>query len=205
MAEWWNKRTRIPYNDPSFQKIIDFYLFNCPCEIESKSKDNSQKYNKVSKRAESLREQGWIEGKLNTLLAAMKHTKSGHLEYHIVNTSTSIENEVKRIEKESTLSDEYFEMIVITERSDMNKTGSIFYYIRNALAHGSFSYIDIDGKKIYYFECSKDNTVKAQIRLREESLLKWIKDFRMSPKKLRIALEEERKQKRKNTKSKKAA
>ena len=83
MADWWDKGTKIPLNDANFQKIIDFYLFNCPCETESGSVGKgTKKYTKVSKRGTTLRAQGWTKGFLNTLLAAMKKTVSGHLEYH---------------------------------------------------------------------------------------------------------------------------
>ena len=66
---------------------------------------------------------------------------------------------------------------------------TIFYYIRNALAHGSFM---VNGD-IYSFESSKDGTTKAAIRLREETLLKWIKDVSLSPEKLKKVLQSERK------------
>ena len=197
MSEWWNKGTEIPYFDPNFQKILDFFLFHCPSEIERRENGN-KKYIKVSKRATTLREQGWIQGYLNTLLAAMKHTTSGHLEYSILKTDKNIDTETKRIKRNNTLSDVHFEMIVMTERTDMNKTSAILYYIRNAFAHGSFSTIVDNGRTVYYFESKKDNIVKAQIRLQEKTLLKWINDFSLSPKKLKQLLEEERKQKKKS-------
>ena len=68
-------------------------------------------------------------------------------------------------------------MIVFTKRSDMNITASIFYYIRNAFAHGSFSVSD----RIYYFESSKKGKVLAQIRLHEQTLVKWIELFNSKP------------------------
>ena len=80
-------------------------------------------------------------------------------------------------------------MIVIAERSDMSLTSSIFYYIRNAFAHGSFM---VDGD-VYSFESSKDGTIKAAIRLREKTLLKWIQDISVSPERLKKALQSERK------------
>ena len=128
----------------------------------------------------------------------MKHTTSGHLEYSILKTDKNIDSEVKRIERNSTLSDAHFEMIVMIDRTDMNKASAIFYYVRNALAHGSFSALVNNGRTIYYFESKKDNSVKAQIRLQEETLLKWIDVFSLSPKKLKHLLEKERKQKKKS-------
>lgn len=200
MSEWWNKQTVIPYNDPNFQKIIEFYLFQCPCEIEKK-KNKKKEFIRVSNRGITLRKQGWTNGYLNTLVASMKHTTSEFLEYHHLKTDKDVDSEARRIENNSSLSDIHFEMIIMTERSDMNKTSAIFYYIRNALAHGSFSTIFDNGRTVYYFESKKVNTVRARIRLREETLLKWIKDFSLSPKKLKKILENERKQKKKNSKA----
>jgi len=200
MAEWWDKGTNIPLNDANFQKIIDFYLFNSPCETEKGSKKKGTKaYTKVSKRANTLRSQGWTGGYLNTLLASMKHTASSRLEYHTFGNKTDIKTEIDKIEKHSTLSDKHFVLIVMTDRSDMSKTSAIFYYIRNAFAHGSFSVVKDGSKTIYYLESAKDDAVKAQIRLREETLLRWIKDFLLSPKTLKSTLADERKQ-RKNKK-----
>ena len=201
MADWWDKGTKIPLNDCNFQKIIDFYLFNCPCETESGSiGKGTKKYTKVSKRGTTLRAQGWTKGFLNTLLAAMKKTVSGHLEYHPFSEGTNIAIESDKIEISAGLFDVYFEMIVFAERSDMNKTSAIFYYIRNALAHGSFSAVSVGNRKIYYLESSKNSTVKARIRLHEETLLKWIKDVSLSPNVLRNVLKEDAKNKKKRKK-----
>lgn len=201
MSEWWDKGTTIPYKSSSFQRILDFYLFHCPCEIEKHPKNAPKEYCKVSMRATTLRAQGWTKGNLNMLLAAMKHTSSGTLEYHLYKSVADIGSEVKRIERNSSLSDDNFEMIVITERSDMSKTSSIFYYIRNALAHGSFSTMDNNGERTYYLESAKGNKINAQIRLREKTLLEWINDFELSPKKLKETLDKEKKQKKRKRKA----
>ena len=194
MAEWWKKNNKTPLMDLKFLEIIDFYLFNCPCETErGSSKKGTKEYVKVSKRANTLRSRGWTGGYLNTLLASMKHTASSHLEYHTFDSKTDIQAEVSKIEKHSTLSDKHFELIAMAERSDMNKTSAIYYYIRNAFAHGSFSVIKDKSTTIYYLESAKDDTIKAQIRLREETLLKWIKDFALSPQMLKSALADDRK------------
>lgn len=206
MDEWWNKGTSIPFNSMNFHKIIDFFLFNCPSEIEKGNKKQGTKtYEKVSQRATTLRAQGWKGGFLNTLLASMKRTTSGHLEYRVFNASRDICCEVNMIEKSVTLTDLNFEMIVISERTDMNKTSTIFYYIRNAFAHGSFSVITDNGRTIYYLESAKNSTIKARLRLREETLMKWIKDFSLSPKELKLALSQDRKQQTKKKKKKKGS
>ena len=186
MKAWWKKTDTIPLAESNFQKIIKFYLFECPCETEKgSSKKRNKSYTAVSKQGITLRQKGWTRGNLITLLSAMKRTSSGHLEYHIFSSSQDISAETYNIEKGTSLSDQHFEMIVMSERSDMSKTSSIFYYIRNALAHGSFCQVSDCGKKIYYFESIRNNKVLARIRLREKTLLNWIEDFRSSPEELK--------------------
>lgn len=202
MAEWWDKNQKIPWNDKNFQKILEFYLFNCPSETEKGKKNKGTlRYEKVSQRAKTLRQQGWTDGYLNSLFASMKHTTSGKLVYEKYKSQDNIVDKCVEIEKNSSLTDEHFEMIVFQERSDMSLTGSVFYYIRNAFAHGSFSIVGSGEKRTYYLESAKDDKVKARIRLRETTLLQWIDDFNLSPQVLKMALLEKRnirkKQKRK--------
>ena len=83
------------------------------------------------------------------------------------------------IEKNIGLSDPNFEMIIMHTRNDMSKACAIFYYIRNGFAHGLF---DVKNN-IYCFESSKNGVTKAKVRLKEETLLKWIDCFYELPKK----------------------
>ena len=190
MANWIKRYGEIPLERKNFQKILSFYLFQCPCETQKWSKkEKTIMYSRVSARGNTLRQRGWTGGHLKTLLAAMKDTTSKQLTYSHLPCNKDILSEVKAIEDNSTLSDPNFEMIVIVKRSDMTLTSSIFYYIRNALAHGSFR---VNGD-VYSFESSKDGTMKAAIRLREKTLLKWIEDVSLSPEKLKKVLQSERK------------
>lgn len=196
MPEWWDKNKKIPFHNENFVKILDFYLFHCPSEI-TKKKGTAKIYTRVSKRAKTLRSQGWIEGYANTLIACMKRNLKNPHQYCVCNSNENIAEKTEELESSCTLSDKHFEMLVITERHDMNKASAIFYYIRNAFAHASFSVITVNNRNIYYFESKKDETVKARIRLNENTLLEWIKDFSLSPAKLKALLSDERKQKKK--------
>lgn len=185
MSDWWKKGNEdLPFFNNNFQNILQFYLFNCPVEIEKgKQCNGTLEYIQVSSRAVSLRGKGWKGSALNSLLANMKHTTSKQLTYKLCHTNENIENEVKNIEKHTVLSDKQFEMIAIKKRNDMSVTGSIFYYIRNAFAHGSFS---IDNG-IYYFESSKNKEVSAQIRVREQTLLYWMDLFNSSANSIKLS------------------
>ena len=76
------------------------------------------------------------------------------------------------------MSDTNFELVVFQKRTDMSDTEAFYYYIRNAFAHGSFEIINTDSGKIYKLESGKDDSVKAQMRLKESSLKRYI-DYSM--------------------------
>ena len=196
--EWWNKKNNIPYNSKNFQSILDFYLFNCPSEIRTGNKGKGTlKYKKISQRAITLRKQGWVKGKQNTLLSEMKKTSSKQLEYYHCNTPEELSMHLLNMEKSIKLEDEHFEMIYLVQHTGMSKTSSIFYAIRNALAHGSFSVLnDKNGHAVYYFESSSMGTCKSRIRLREKTLMDWIKLFNSSAEEIRAENSKKTKEKK---------
>lgn len=177
MGEWWNKEKEIPINDQTFQKILIFYLFECPVEVNNKKQ--------VAARGKTLRQYGWIGGYAQTLLATMKRTGSNYLYYELCGAKDELKQKVAECEQSGLLGDKNFEMIIIKKHSEMNILNSIFYYIRNAFAHGSFSVIGSGNETTYYLESSKNEDIKAQIRLREQTLLKWIDYVTTKPNELR--------------------
>ena len=176
MSNWWKQAEKIPFESSNFQKIIQFYLFECPV-VHKKGKGEKQKLSKVSNRAKTLREYGWENNYLKTLIANMKKTSTERLEYKVIKIKSEIVNEYNIFEKENKLKDKDNEIIFIHKRDDMSITEAIFYYIRNAFAHGSFSIKN----KTYYLESLKDGEVTARIRLREKTLLNWIDMVKMKP------------------------
>ena len=173
MKKHYYTDTDIPFKNENFQKILTFYLFNSPCEISKGTKENKT-YIPVSKVDKTFSKQGWTDKNLNTLIAKMKNM-SNHLEYYPISSNQSINT----IEKNIGLSDPNFEMIIMHTRNDMSKACAIFYYIRNGFAHGLF---DVKNN-ICCFESSKNGVTKAKVRLKEETLLKWIDCFYELPKK----------------------
>ena len=173
MKKHYYTDTDIPFKNENFQKILTFYLFNSPCEISKGTKENKT-YIPVSKVDKTFSKQGWTDKNLNTLIEKMKNM-SNHLEYYPISSNQSINT----IEKNIGLSDPNFEMIIMHTRNDMSKACAIFYYIRNGFAHGLF---DVKNN-IYCFESSKNGVTKAKVRLKEETLLKWIDCFYELPKK----------------------
>ena len=89
-----------------------------------------------------------------------------------------VAREMKHIIKTTALSDPNFDVIVMLkrDRNEMPETEAIYYYIRNALAHGSFEFVSQrnDVEAYYLLESKQKNTVKAQMRLKESTMLKLV-------------------------------
>lgn len=190
MSDWWRKGVACPFADKNFCRIINFYLWGCPTQTVKIQKDEATKKetrikNKVSQQAITFEEQGWNGNNLNTLLSEMKKTSSKKLLYSCIGKNQDIKEAAEKAEAESNNSDINFEMIVFTEENHIGQTKTIFYYIRNSIAHGSFSRISNDGTPVYYFENKYGGKTKARIRLRERTLLHWIELFNSNASELR--------------------
>lgn len=179
MSKWIDSTYTPSLAGKNFQKIVVFYLFNCPCEIRTKEKGKT-KYRKVSSRGTTFREQGWNNDNVNKLFSAMKKASTAELPILHDFTEEDITFEAEKREKNIPLKDKNFEMVFFKKHNAMNLPSSVFYYIRCALAHGSFSIVDKNGVKTYYLESRKNGKVKARIRLREKTLLEWIDLFNSS-------------------------
>ncbi len=175
MSVWWKKGVAFPSDNQNFIKIIDFYLFNCPVLIITTKKDGAKNFEQVSKRAISFEDRDWIGGNITTLYSEITR----NITTECVSNDDSVEETRLHIEEKTTLNDPYFDMIVYKKDWRINKTKSVFYSIRNSLAHGAFSVIDNSANPVYFFENEK-NGIKAQIRLKESTLLKWIDLFNSS-------------------------
>ena len=57
--------------------------------------------------------------------------------------------------------------MAIIENTDMFRTRTLFYMIRNALAHGLFE----NKGNVYYFKAEKDKKLKALMRLKYTTLI----------------------------------
>ena len=148
----------ISYTD-NFIKIITFYLFECPVE-------------NVSARGYEFSDLGWTNYYLRMLNSMMKDvTKIEDNNWKLCNIK-DIDYNLKQIDRKK-------EYIVCNNGN--GKTKSIFYAIRNAFAHGSFE-IESNNKEVFYHLRNLDNnTLKADLYLREETLISWISLFNTNP------------------------
>lgn len=165
MASCYKKTfdNKISFNSRNFQKILEFYMFNCPVEG-------------TSFRGVGFLEHGWKGPKQfsalkKELLKAASTSLSSH--YHPCKKG-ELEKKFAEVSIVSPV-DEYCVFLKNEENTVMQ---SLFSAIRNAFAHGSFSVREytLKGNKtrIYFFSNYK-NYLKAEIVLQETTLLNWIK------------------------------
>lgn len=155
-----NVEANIPSSNPLFQSFIESFVFNCPsATVVSKKKDKNKKYKSVSARECSFRLRGITGTLLNTMTAQIKKRVEF---YQKVDNGQKVEDVFD--------SNRYDEKIVFKGNNQMSDAEVVFYYIRNAFAHGSFEYVP--DANAYKLESKRDGVVKAQILLKEDTLKK---------------------------------
>ena len=68
-----------------------------------------------------------------------------------------------------------FEFAIHTVKDGFNKTEALFYFVRNALAHGGFKISEYKGERYLVLENRQGSQLKGRAILREKSLLEWAK------------------------------
>ena len=161
----------IPLDKKRFQKIIQFYLFECPVRTRGtiskneRDQDDPQaqykfSYNKVSKRGVTFQDRNLDGPRLNVLRAAMIRVSKAAL--IAVNSQEDV---IPTAQKQL---NDY--IVIWKNEQRVSVTEGYFYCIRNALAHGDF---DVNNK-IYTFRNESGNKVKGLAKIKESSLLSWI-------------------------------
>ena len=150
------------HHTKTFDRILDFYLFNCPFVMKNQNKDKKDK-TPVSQREHTFGKYGFTGGKITSLLHSMKKD--------LAKKVYSCKNEVNSNKIPSANKSEEFIFYVPPDR--MSKTESIYYMIRNAFAHGGFKIEN----GVYFLVSKKKNKFKAIMKLKETTLLKWITEI----------------------------
>ena len=146
-------------NRQGFRTIIKFFLFECPVQYN---------YGKaVSARGISFEKRKLSNKALNSLIAAMR--RSSDISIHTVK-----DNPIAPDGKN--------EYLIVKEHSEMSVVNAYYYSIRNAFAHGSFSYEN----GIYLFENYRKGKLRAIGRIKEKTLLEWIKLCNMKVSEIKI-------------------
>ena len=174
----------IPISSKSFQKIIQFYLFETPVRTRVSTPKNKRdpndpqskykcSFKKVSKRGITFEDRGLDGPKLNIVRSAMIRVADVKL-IVVDNVEEVVEKAIK----------EKGEFIVIwRNEGNYSVTEGYYYCIRNAFAHGDF---DVDGK-VYTLKNEAGGKIKGMARLKESSLLAWIDLVNMDIEEIRKA------------------
>ena len=163
--EWWNKKD---FADSAIKRtkelweVLNFYVLNCPVIINK---------GKVSQRAKTFEDKGIQHTSLSKFLKAMKKSCDKQIVWECCTDSADIINKSERQQNNTN------EFLFFIENTVIGQTRSIFYYIRNSLAHGEFSVVKEQKKNVFYFECSNKGKTKARMKVYETTLLTWIRLF----------------------------
>ncbi|WP_019680634.1 hypothetical protein [Ruminococcus flavefaciens] len=166
MSDWWNKENNIPFEDSNFRKIECFYLYNCPVIMKNSDR--------VAQRGIDFISKGWDTNSLRRLVDEMKKNNSNPIFYHSCKPNEKVDEIMKQSEMDN---NNDFEAVILFPHSELSMAQTIFYYIRNGFAHGSFSVTGRGENRMYFFESKKSKKIKGQIRIKETTLLYWIDLF----------------------------
>lgn len=149
-CKWaFKKEVSLP-NKKVLAKLVQFYVWETPVPG-------------VSQKGKTLSEYGWKDGRLLRLQAEMRKV-SGFPDAKgkrwISTTMKNVEENLRILGRLDNY-DCSFEFAVHTVRSDLNKTSALFYFIRNAFAHGGFRINKYNGEIYYALENRQNGELKG--------------------------------------------
>ncbi len=149
----------ISLSDKNLQKILKFYLIECPVP-------------NVSNRGQTFKDFGFGGSPaFSRLKARLLNNASPSLKANYLPCKKEELNDSFLLVEALSPPEEY---CVFLKHEVYTVLGSLFVAIRNAIAHGSFNVRKYHGETIYFF-LNYNNYKKAQIVLRETTLLAWIR------------------------------
>lgn len=162
MACKWTFKQKISLgNDKNLQRLVQFYVWETPV------RDTSAKGIPFS-------ELGWKGGSFNTLQAEMRKSSGFPNDKWIKASGRKVEEKLRSVDRFDGY-DCSFEFAIHTVKDGFNKTEALFYFVRNALAHGGFKISEYKGERYLVLENRQGSQLKGRAILREKSLLEWAK------------------------------
>lgn len=157
-------KTIPPMSSQNFQRILKFYLLECPVRLNGG--------NNVVQRVRNFANRGFVGQKLTLLLNAMRKVSIGFRDRFVTAPET-----VEDVYSEIMAKNCPYREFSIVKATNTTQTESIYYCIRNAMAHGSFSTEEHNGQTFYHFESRSPrdrNKLRGRVCVSEETLLAWI-------------------------------
>lgn len=149
-------------SNANLQKIVQFYLWETPAP-------------NTSVKGTPFRSMGIRGSQYKTLQAELRKTSGfpaadGH-DWKKATIKT-VESELESINRLNSY-DCSFEFAVHTVKSGLGKTEALFYFSRNAFAHGGFRIATYDRERYFVLENRQGDQLKGRAILRESTLLGW--------------------------------
>ena len=160
-CRWTFNRKASLAKDANLQKLIQFYVWETPVP-------------NTSQKGVPFKELGWMGGSFNTLHAKMRENSGFPNEHWLDTTAKEVEGKLGELNRLNGY-DCSFEFAVHTVKSGFNKTEALFYFIRNAFAHGGFKKSSYKNANYYVLENRQDGALKGRAILKESTLLRWRK------------------------------
>lgn len=149
-------------SNAGLREIVQFYVWETPV-------------GGTSQKAVTFERLGITGARYKTLQAGMRKSSGfpavdGH--DWIAATSNSIGGELEKLDRLESY-DCSFEFAIHTVKDGFGKTQALFYFIRNALAHGGFDIVKFKREKYYALENRRGTDLKGRAILKESTLLDW--------------------------------
>lgn len=166
---WLRWITPDEFNDEGLFRIVTFFVFHTPCSS-------------LSAMSKSLYEYGW-KTPWKKPYYLNKHLKKNSTNFNLLYSAKSYDAIDIALKKADLYDD--FPSNMQTERICFydkmhNQFMSVFYHIRNALAHSRLNMVDVDGECVFIMEDvvrdEKANKLKLSARMiiKKSTLLNWI-------------------------------
>lgn len=173
---WISTKGSVDYRSKDFTDFFYHFVILCPAFHRIyNSKTKVVAFKNVSVRDCSFRDRGIEKGLVLTILSQIRKITPDT--FFMLTENGSVEEKVEEIEK----SRGDCELMVFKQQDRMSDTCSIYYYIRNAFAHGSFEIRQSGRREMYLLESAKDMNVKCRIRLSKQNLKKIMLYALMTP------------------------
>jgi len=114
------------------------------------------------------------------MLAQIRKPLTNQQTYSVLKSDEDVSSAVDRIISTVSLADPNYDIMVYKHHPKMSDAEAIYYYIRNAFAHGSFEIKSGKGEPCYLLQSDKDGIIKAQMRLKESTLFRLLAISQMS-------------------------
>lgn len=173
-AEWLQQIAPERFNDEELFKIVIFFVFHSPCTG-------------LSARGRSLSDYGWDTPwkkpfKLNLQL------KQAAANYELLFSAEKyekMESALAKADLKENFPSNLGKERICVHNSKKNQFMSVFYHIRNSMAHGRLNMVDVDGECVFIFEDAYRKNdrfrVSARMILRKRTLLNWIELIENGP------------------------